>query len=96
MLTTQNSIFNISRSTTEELSSVSDTEDYVPDKYFEKLKNLNEGQQTETLTLTRKGNIGVMTGSDLIKKHIDLQKELNNVINMFFEKECNDLFMKIY
>lgn len=34
--------FNISRSTTEELSSVSDTEDYVPDKYFEKLKNLNK------------------------------------------------------
>ena len=59
-------------------------------------KNLNEGQQTETLTLTRKGNIGVMTGSDLIKKHIDLQKELNNIISMFFEKECNNLFMQIY
>lgn len=34
--------FNISRTTTEELSSVSDTEDYVPDKYLEKLKKLNK------------------------------------------------------
>lgn len=59
-------------------------------------KNLNEGQQTETLTLTRKGNIGVMTGSDLVKKHIDLQKELNNIINMFLVKECSCLFMQIY
>lgn len=59
-------------------------------------KNLNEGQQTETLTLTRKGNIGVMTGSDLIKKHIDLQKELNNIINMFLIKECSCLFMGLY
>lgn len=59
-------------------------------------KNLNEGQQTETLTLTRKGNIGVMTGSDLIKKHIDLQKELNNVINMFLINECSCLFMGLY
>lgn len=59
-------------------------------------KNLNEGVQKETLTLTRKGNIGVMTASDLIKKHIDLQKELNNIINLFFEKECNILFMQIY
>ena len=59
-------------------------------------KNFNEGVQKETLTLTRRGNIGVMTGSDLIKKHIDLQKELNNIINLFFEKECNNLFMQIY
>lgn len=36
---------------------------------------INSG--TEEYTLTRKGNIGVMTSSDVIKKHIDLWENFN-------------------
>ncbi len=56
----------------------------------------NTGTGKESYILTRKGNIGVMTASDLIEKHIELQQKLTNIINQFLENECNDLFMKIY
>lgn len=48
-----------------------------------------------THTLTRKGNIGVQTGSDMVTKHIELQKTLKSIELQFF-KECEDLFMLIY
>lgn len=56
----------------------------------------NTGTGKESYILTRKGNIGVMTASDLIEKHIELQSKLTNIINQFLENECNNLFMKIY
>lgn len=59
-------------------------------------KNLNEGSQEETYTLTRKGNIGVMTSTDMLEKHIEYQKKVTNIINMFLVNECSNLFMMIY
>lgn len=54
-----------------------------------------EGKQTEKHTLVRSGNIGVDTDSDMIEKHIRLQKTLRNIERMFFD-ECEDLFMLVY
>lgn len=58
-------------------------------------RNYTQGEQVESYTLTRKGNIGVDTDSDAITKHIKLQKVLKNIEIMFFE-ECEDLFMMVY
>lgn len=58
-------------------------------------RSYNQGEQKESYTLTRKGNIGVQTGSDMIEKHIDLQKKLSKIEAMFFA-ECEDLFMLVW
>ena len=58
-------------------------------------RNYSNGEQSETYTLTRRGNIGVDTDSDAIEKHNRLQKTLRNIEKMFFE-ECEDLFMLVY
>lgn len=58
-------------------------------------RTFSEGEQTESYTLTRRGNIGVDTDSDAIEKHNRLQKTLKNIERMFFE-ECEDLFMLVY
>ena len=58
-------------------------------------RTYSEGQQTETHELTRVGNIGVDTDSDMIEKHIRLQKTLTQIELMFFN-ECEDLFMMVY
>lgn len=52
-------------------------------------------KQTEKHTLTRIGNIGVDTDSDMIEKHIRLQKTLKQIELLFFN-ECEDLFMMVY
>lgn len=52
-------------------------------------------EQHEQYTIVRKGNIGVDTDSDVIFKHIKLQKVLTEIEKMFFE-ECEDLFMMVY
>lgn len=49
----------------------------------------------EDYTLTRKGNIGIQTASDMLDKHIELQKKLRKIELMFFD-ECEDLFMLVY
>lgn len=54
-----------------------------------------EGEQTETHKLTRIGNIGVQTGADMIRIHVELQKTLRNIERMFFD-DCEDLFMMVY
>lgn len=54
-----------------------------------------EGEQKESYTLTRRGNIGVDTDSDAIEKHNRLQKTLKNIEKMFFD-ECEDLFMLVF
>jgi hypothetical protein len=54
--------------------------------------NITTNNQLETFTLTRKGNIGVMTHSDMIQKYRDL---LIDVDKQFIE-EFADLFMQIY
>lgn len=59
-------------------------------------KNLNEGSQDENYTLTRKGNIGVMTATDMLEKHINYQKRVTNIINKFLVNECSNLFMMLY
>lgn len=53
------------------------------------------GDHVETSKYTKKGNIGIDTDSDMITKHINLQKVLRNIERMFFE-ECEDLFMLVY
>lgn len=55
----------------------------------------SNGEQNETYTLSRRGNIGVDTDSDAIEKHNRLQKTLKRIELMFFE-ECEDLFMLVY
>lgn len=54
-----------------------------------------DSKQTETHKLTRIGNIGVDTDSDMIEKHIRLQKTLKQIELLFFN-ECEDLFMLVY
>lgn len=56
-------------------------------------ETLNE--QTETYEHIKKGNIGVDTDSDMIQKHIKLQKTLMRIKTMFFD-ECEDLFMQVF
>ena len=58
-------------------------------------RTYTDGKQTETHTLKRKGNIGVDTDSDMIEKHIRLQKTLRSIEQLFFN-ECEDLFMLVY
>lgn len=53
------------------------------------------GNQVETIEHHRRGNIGIDTDSDMIHKHIKLQKVLQQIELMFFD-ECEDLFMLIY
>lgn len=53
------------------------------------------GNSKEEFTRTMVGNIGVMTSTDLLSKHIELQKVLTKIELMFFD-ECEDLFMLIY
>ena len=55
----------------------------------------SDSKQTETHKLTRIGNIGVDTDSDMIEKHIRLQKTLKQIELLFFN-ECEDLFMMVY
>ena len=54
-----------------------------------------DSKQTEKHTLVRHGNIGVDTDSDMIEKHVRLQKTLKSIERMFFD-ECEDLFMLVY
>lgn len=54
-----------------------------------------KGNEVENYELTRVGNIGVMTASDLLEKHIEFQRKLTTIYIQFFE-QCNDLFMQIY
>lgn len=54
-----------------------------------------DSKQTETHTLTRIGNIGVQTGADMVRIHVELQKTLRKIERMFFD-ECEDLFMLVY
>lgn len=53
------------------------------------------GKETVKTEHFRHGNIGVQTATDMIEKHIELQKKLSRILEMFFE-ECNDLFMLVY
>ena len=55
----------------------------------------SKGEHSESYQLTRKGNIGVDTDADMIQKHINLQKVLTRIEQMFFD-ECEDLFMMVY
>ena len=55
----------------------------------------SKGEHSESYQLTRKGNIGVDTDADMIQKHINLQKVLTRIEQMFFD-ECEDLFMLVY
>lgn len=51
--------------------------------------------QNETTTLTRKGNIGVMSAQDLIEKELALYKKIGN-IDVLVINELRDLFMRVY
>ena len=56
----------------------------------------NETQNAnENYTLTRIGNIGVMHATDMLQKHIELQRKLRTAYLQFFN-ECEDLFMQIF
>lgn len=54
-----------------------------------------QGSMKETTEHTRTGNIGVDTDSDMIHKHIGLQKILAQIERMFFD-ECEDLFLQVW
>lgn len=54
-----------------------------------------DSEQKEVHKLTRIGNIGVQTGADMIRIHVELQKTLRKIERMFFD-ECEDLFMLVY
>ena len=54
-----------------------------------------EREQSESYTITRRGNIGVDTDSDGILKHLKLQKVLKEIEIQFFN-ECEDLFLLVY
>ena len=58
-------------------------------------RRFSEGSQVEKSVYTKRGNIGVDTDSDMIQKHIALQKVLKKIEKMFFD-ECEDLFMLVY
>lgn len=53
------------------------------------------GKSTEEYTLVRKGNIGVNPASYEIDHHVQTQKTLKRIYEMFFD-ECEDLFMMVY
>lgn len=53
------------------------------------------GQRTEEYTLHRYGNIGANPASYEIDAHINTQKTLKNIYQMFFDA-CEDLFMMVY
>lgn len=55
----------------------------------------SKGKEIEKHTLTRIGNIGVQTGADMVRIHVELQKTLAKIERMFFD-ECEDLFMLVY
>lgn len=58
-------------------------------------KSHSTGTTLENYTIERIGNIGVDTDSDVINKHLNLQKRLHDIYNLFFA-ECEDLFMLVY
>ena len=58
-------------------------------------RNFIEGTETEVMEHYRHGNIGVMTATDMIEKHIGLQKLLSQIEKNFFD-ECEDLFMLVF
>lgn len=58
-------------------------------------RTYRQEKQTEKFELLKVGNIGVDTDSDMIEKHIRLQKTLTQIEHMFFN-ECEDLFMLVY
>lgn len=73
------------------------------DKYITELtRNDDEGTSSSTnksntsMIRTMKGNIGVMTASDLLTKHINLQKELKLLELNFFNEVCDELFLSIW
>ena len=57
----------------------------------------NEGnyKNEETFINHKVGNIGVQTQSDMLEKHLILQKKLKNIEKNFFD-ECEELFIMIY
>ena len=57
----------------------------------------NEGnyKNEETFINHKVGNIGVQTQSDMLEKHLILQKKLKNIEKNFFN-ECEELFMMVY
>lgn len=58
-------------------------------------RTYTDNKHTEKHTLTRIGNIGVQTGADMVRIHVELQKTLAKIERMFFD-ECEDLFMLVY
>lgn len=53
------------------------------------------GNEIEKIEHHRRGNIGIDTDSELIQKHLQLQKIVRKIELMFFD-ECEDLFMLVY
>lgn len=85
--------------TTEEQSTITKTDGLTTDEQISRndseARQLSENKNKEEYTLTRKGNIGIQTASDMLEKHIELQRKLKRIEESFFA-ECNDLFMLIY
>lgn len=54
--------------------------------------NRRENTQSETITLTSQGNIGITSSAELLQKWRDVLINLDEIII----EDCRDLFMKIY
>ena len=55
----------------------------------------SRGSNEETFINHKVGNIGVQTQSDMLEKHLILQKKLKNIEKNFFD-ECEELFIMVY
>lgn len=93
--TTANKSAESNQQTTGKDSTTSSSSDEQKTTHDNNTRTQAESKQTEKHTLVRSGNIGVDTDSDMIEKHIRLQKTLRNIEKMFFD-ECEDLFMLVY
>ena len=85
--------------TTEEQTTVTKTDGTMTDEQISRndseARELSESKNKEEYTLKRRGNIGIQTASDMLEKHIELQRKLKRIEESFFD-ECNDLFMLVY
>lgn len=91
---------SVDETTTRNNEDVHETNDTSNQNNGTASSNLNSLQNetnngNENYTLTRIGNIGVMHATDMIEKHVELQRKIRTAYAQFFN-DCEDLFMQIF
>lgn len=85
---------NINNTTTEERTdSNNKTSNSNAD---ETINSVEDKNKKLNYTLTRRGNIGVQTSAQILNLEIELRKKLTNIWKLFFETECDILFMQVF